>query len=82
MHARVRHMCMWGLGNLLFIFILSCLTWESQELYEALEEVKIFISELVQLSLFAFPSIIGRVLSVCVGGFVEEVKKQQRQSVF
>ena len=66
---------MWGLGNLLFIFILSCLTWEGQELYEVLEEIKIFISELVQLSLFAFPNIIGKVLSVCVGWYVEEVKK-------
>lgn len=41
-------------------------------LYEALEEIRVFISQLVNLSLFAFTDI-GKVFLVCECGFVDEV---------
>ena len=40
-----------------------------------LEGIKIFVSVLVSLSLFAFLDIIGKVSLVCECGFVEEVEK-------
>lgn len=43
-------------------------------LYEALEEMRVFISQLVNLSLFAFTNI-GKVFFVCACGFVDEVEK-------
>lgn len=53
------HTRKWGLGNLLFI--LSHLSWKGQELYEESEQIRSYLSELVNLSLFAFIDVIGKV---------------------